>query len=54
MDFQKPYLEAVLRFIGFTDIATVLVEPTLARGPEHAAQALEKAVALACEKARSF
>ncbi len=29
MDFQKPYLESWLRFIGFSDIRSVLIEPTL-------------------------
>ena len=28
MDFQKPYFEAWLKFIGFTDIRPVVVEPT--------------------------
>ncbi|MEW4983676.1 MAG: NAD(P)H-dependent oxidoreductase [Cycloclasticus sp.] len=30
MDFQKPYLETALRFIGFSDINSIIVEPTLA------------------------
>ncbi len=29
MDFQKPYLEMILGFIGITDIKTILIEPTL-------------------------
>lgn len=29
MDFQKPYLELLLGFIGFQDIKTILIEPTL-------------------------
>ena len=29
MDFQKSYLEMILGFIGFQDINTILVEPTL-------------------------
>ena len=29
-DFQKPYMELWLGFIGFTDIHSVVVEPTLA------------------------
>ncbi len=29
MDFQKTYMEMILGFIGFQDIKTVLVEPTL-------------------------
>lgn len=27
-DFQKPYLELILRIIGFEDISTFVVEPT--------------------------
>ena len=49
-DMQKPYLELILRFIGFTDIRTLIVEPTLA-GKETADKALAaakvQAVALA-------
>ncbi|MDF1688341.1 MAG: NAD(P)H-dependent oxidoreductase [Cycloclasticus sp.] len=30
MDFQKPYLEMAMGFIGFREINTVLIEPTLA------------------------
>lgn len=29
MDFQKTYMEMILGFIGFQDIKTILVEPTL-------------------------
>ncbi len=29
LDFQKPYMETFLKFIGFEDIATITVEPTL-------------------------
>jgi FMN-dependent NADH-azoreductase len=53
-DFQKPYLEAVLRFIGFTQIESILVEPTMAGGPDKAAQVLNQAVADARDKARYF
>jgi len=54
MDFQRPYLEAVLRFIGFTQIETLVVEPTLAAGPEAAAKTLAQAIAAAREKAGTF
>ena len=53
-DFQRPYLETVLRFIGFTNIDTILVEPTLAGGPERGEEVLKKAIGLAREKARQF
>ncbi len=29
MDFQRPYLEMILGFIGIKDIKTILIEPTL-------------------------
>ena len=48
-DFQRPYLEAWLRFIGITEIESIVVEKTLF-GPDvdHAARqaACEQAVAL--------
>lgn len=51
MDFQKPYLETILRFIGFSDLRWIVVEPTLAGGGEAAerkrAQAMEAARNLA-------
>jgi len=28
-DLQKPYMEAVLKFIGFTDFKSILIEPTM-------------------------
>lgn len=30
MDFQKPYLEMAMGFIGFREISSVIIEPTLA------------------------
>jgi len=53
-DFQKPYLEMILRFIGFTRIDTILVEPTLMGGPPAAAEKLAAAIAVAREKAKTF
>ncbi len=47
MDMQKPYLELILKFIGFTDIRSVVVEPTLMAGPEAARQKLAEAQAKA-------
>jgi len=49
MDFQKPYLETILRFIGFTDIRPIVIEPTMAEKG-----AVEKTIALAKEKARAL
>lgn len=36
-DMQKSYMDIALGFIGFTDVKSVLVEPTLMGGPETAA-----------------
>ncbi|MDX2270018.1 MAG: NAD(P)H-dependent oxidoreductase [Bryobacter sp.] len=44
MDFQKPYFEAFLRFVGITEFESIVVEGTLF-GPEAAAQAREHGVA---------
>jgi FMN-dependent NADH-azoreductase len=53
-DFQRPYLELALGFIGFTQIDCITVEPTMAAGPDAAAEALKQAIALAREKAAKF
>jgi FMN-dependent NADH-azoreductase len=54
LDYQRPYLEFILRFIGFTDIRTILIEPTLAGGPEAAEQKLAEAVSKARVEAQRF
>ncbi|WP_428983336.1 NAD(P)H-dependent oxidoreductase [Paraburkholderia diazotrophica] len=49
-DFQRPYVEAWLRFVGVTDIESIVVENTLFGAEvDHAARqaAREQAVALA-------
>jgi FMN-dependent NADH-azoreductase len=52
-DQQSKYVESILRFMGFTDIRALMVEPTLAGGPEVAEQkrnaAIEKAKQMAGE-----
>ncbi len=53
-DFQKKYLELILGFIGFTDVRSVVVEPTLMGGPDVAAKRQAEAIARAQEIARSF
>lgn len=53
-DFQKTYLEAILGFIGFGDILSIVVQPTLAGGPEKAHAALEEALKQARELAEDF
>ena len=49
-DHQVPYLKTVLSFIGLSDISLVVVEPTLAGGPDGAAVALNEAI----EKAKGL
>jgi len=53
-DFQKKYLETVLGFIGFTEIQSVVVEPTLHGGPEVAKEKREAAIEKARERALKF
>ncbi|MGD0572238.1 MAG: NAD(P)H-dependent oxidoreductase [Sedimentisphaerales bacterium] len=52
-DQQSKYVESILGFIGFADIRSLAVEPTLAGGPETAEQkrnaAIEKAKQMASE-----
>ena len=43
-DHQAPYLRTSFGFLGFTNLRTVLVEPTLAAGPQGADAALAKAI----------
>lgn len=50
MDFQIRYVETILGFVGITDIKTLVVQPTLAGGPETAQKKLDKAL----EDARTF
>jgi len=53
-DLQTKYLQLILGFIGFTDIRTLTVEPTLMGGPEVAKEKREAAVVKAKEMAKSF
>jgi len=52
-DLQKRYLELILGFIGFTDIRSAVIEPTLG-DPERARKAQAAAIAKAAEMARQF
>ncbi len=54
LDMQKPYIETILGFIGLTDVRSVVIEPTLAGGPELAGERLKQAIAKAEELAKSF
>jgi len=53
-DMQKPYLELILGFMGFTRIASIEAQPTLMGGPDVGREKLDAAIALLREKARSF
>jgi FMN-dependent NADH-azoreductase len=53
-DLQTKYLQLILGFIGFTDIRTLEVEPTLMGGPEVAKEKRAAGIARAREMAKSF
>jgi FMN-dependent NADH-azoreductase len=54
LDYQRPYLEFILRFVGFTDIRTILIGPTLAGGPTVADEKLAEAIRAAQAEAQRF
>ena len=54
MNHQSPYLEMILGFMGFTDIQTVTVEPTLMGGPGVVQQVLAEVVEKAQSLAKEF
>ena len=49
MDFQKTYMEMILGFIGFQDIKTIIVEPTLTDS-----QSMERTLSASKEQAILF
>jgi FMN-dependent NADH-azoreductase len=53
-DLQRKYIELVFGFIGFTDIETIVVEPTLQGGPGLAQQKVGEAIEKAEQFALSF
>lgn len=53
-DFQKRYFELFLGFVGFTDVKSVVVEPTLAGGPDVAVEKRQAAIDAARELAKTF
>lgn len=53
LDFQKPYMETILKFIGFTDIRSIVIEPTLG-SPEAKESAVKHAKEEAVKIAASF
>lgn len=54
MDFQKPYLNFILNFMGIETVVEAVAAPTLAKGPENAADSLQKAIAIAETEAKRF
>lgn len=53
-DLQKRYIELILGFMGFTDIRSIIIEPTLMEGPETAAKIKAGAMDKARETAKTF
>lgn len=54
LDMQKKYVETAFGFMGFTNIESIIVEPTLAAGADVAAQKVTKATKKAQESAQQF
>ena len=53
-DLQKQYLELIFSFIGFENIKSIIVEPTLHGGPDVAQQKMDIAIKQAKEISKSF
>jgi len=53
-DLQKKYLELILGFMGLTDVRSIVVEPTLAKGKDIAEQKRTEAIEKARQIAREF
>jgi FMN-dependent NADH-azoreductase len=53
-DLQKRYIELILGFIGFDNIRSVVVEPTLQAGPDVANDILKEAIDKAKKIANDF
>jgi FMN-dependent NADH-azoreductase len=54
LDFQKRYLECALRFIGFTDLRSIIIEGTLMKSKDESTKDRESAIAKAREMAKVF
>ena len=54
MDHQKPYVEQILGFIGFTDVQSIVIEPTLMGGPDVAQEKVDDDKVRAVELAKVF
>ncbi len=53
-DLQKKYLELILAFIGLTNVRSVIVGPTLAKGKDVAEQRRTEAIEKAKQMAKEF
>ena len=53
LDLQKRYMETIMQFIGFKDIQSIIIEPTLA-SPETKEQVVAQAKKQALDLASSF
>lgn len=54
LDLQKPYMETILKFIGFQDLSSIVIEPTTMAGPEGKEKAVNQAKSQALKAAASF
>ena len=54
LDHQTSYLETILGFMGITDVRSIVVEPTLAGGPDVARRKTDQAIAQARALAADF
>ena len=54
LDHERSYLSQILAFIGFEDIRSIVVEPTLMAGPDTAEEQTAAAVARARALAETF
>ncbi len=53
LDFQKSYMETILKFIGFTDIRSIIIEPTQ-QSPEKKEQSMKRAKEETIKMAQQF
>ncbi|MHC4126428.1 MAG: FMN-dependent NADH-azoreductase [Planctomycetota bacterium] len=53
-DLQKKYIELIFGFIGFRDIRSIILEPTLQAGPDVAAEKTQSAIEEAKKLAVDF
>jgi FMN-dependent NADH-azoreductase len=54
LDLQKRYVELIFGFIGFKDIRSIIVEPTLQGGPDIAQAKRQESIKQAKETANAF